>query len=1064
MIKKTSFIKLIQLWGIIVLIMIGGSIIILDIVSSRQDFNSRADQMRVDYIAQQKQLIKSEVGRVVDMINHQKAQSEELTKSAIKSRVYEAYAIAQNIYQQNKEAKSDFAIQQMIVDVLRPIRFKGGKGYYFISSIDGTMKLNPFRTELEGIKQLNTQDSKGQYIARDLIKIVQQSGEGFYEYHWTKPGAKGNDFKKISFVKRFEPFNWFIGTGLYVDDVEASIKEKLMGQINKIRFGVNGYFFVDSFQGISLAHGIQPGLIGTNMWETEDSKGNKTTQMLIAAARKEEGGYVSYWWRKSSTAKESPKIAYAKGVPDWKILVGTGVYLDDVETDIAAIYTKLNNQIKTKILSFALIVIGIIIFVLFFFNRLNRRLKNDFNLFISFFNRAAHSNESINRDLIQFVELDQMAENANKMLQDKILAQQSLLGEREALQESEEKYREIFNTPNDAILMHDADSGAILDVNLTMLEMFGYSYEEALQQNLGTLSLGKSPYTLEEAIQNVENAKSQGPQLFEWRSKRKNGELFWSEVGLKFREFAGKRHVVAIVRDISDRKDAERVLASERERLAVTLRSIGDGVITTDIDGNITLINKVAENLTGWSQAEALGKFLPEVFNIINEKTGERSENPVEKVMATGKIIGLANHTVLIARDGTTRSIADSGAPIMDRESRIIGVVLVFRDVTEANRLEEELLKVRKLESVGVLAGGIAHDFNNILAAILGNISLAMTITNPKDEIYELLLESEKASLRAKDLTQQLLTFAKGGEPVKKIAAIDEVIKDSSGFVLRGSNVRCDFKFGTELRPVAIDAGQISQVIQNIIINASQAMPTGGTITIDCSNYCLESSDIIPLSSGNYIKIVVKDQGVGIPVDMLDKIFDPYFTTKQKGSGLGLAITHSIISKHDGYITVDSKPGQGTTFTIYLPASQGRSELEQKDVLVPPVTAQGRIMIMDDEEMIRSLVETALSRIGYEVVLAEDGDEAVLLYQKAKEAGAPIDLIIMDLTIPGGMGGKDAIKKIHKIDPEAKVIVSSGYSNDPVMANFSEYGFCAAMVKPFQMRELMEFVDKAISS
>ncbi|MEA3332430.1 MAG: ATP-binding protein [Pseudomonadota bacterium] len=378
--------------------------------------------------------------------------------------------------------------------------------------------------------------------------------------------------------------------------------------------------------------------------------------------------------------------------------------------------------------------------------------------------------------------------------------------------------------------------------------------------------------------------------------------------------------------------------------------------------------------------------------------------------------------------------------------------------------MEEELLKVRKLESVGILAGGIAHDFNNILAAILGNISLVLTTADPKGEIYELLVESEKASLRAKDLTQQLLTFAKGGEPVKKIAVIDEVIKESASFVLSGSNIHCDFKLGKDLWPVAIDTGQISQAIQNIIINASQAMPTGGTIAVEGLNYYLESNDKIPLSPGNYIKIVVKDQGVGSPADMLDKIFDPYFTTKQAGNGLGLAITHTIISKHEGYITVNSELGRGTTFTIYLPASIDRPELDQKDVTVPPATERGRVMIMDDEEMIRSLVEKSLSRIGYEVVSAEDGDEAVRLYRESKKADAPIDLIIMDLTIPGGMGGKDTVKEIHKIDSEAKVLVSSGYSNDPVMANFSEYGFCGAIVKPFQIRESMEIVGKAVSS
>ena len=243
----------------------------------------------------------------------------------------------------------------------------------------------------------------------------------------------------------------------------------------------------------------------------------------------------------------------------------------------------------------------------------------------------------------------------------------------------------------------------------------------------------------------------------------------------------------------------------------------------------------------------------------------------------------------LIARDGTRRSIADSGSPIRDKENRIIGAVLVFRDVTEKNRLEEESLKVRKLESVGVLAGGVAHDFNNILTAISVNISLALTLTDPQAEVYKLLSSSEKASLRARDLTQQLLTFAKGGEPVKKIAAIDEVVRDSAEFVLRGSNVRCDFKFDEDLWPVAIDTGQISQVVQNIIINANQAMPTGGTITVEGSNYCLQPTGIIPVRSGKYVKIVAKDQGTGIPADMLEKVFDPYFTTKQKGNGLGVS-------------------------------------------------------------------------------------------------------------------------------------------------------------------------------
>ncbi|MCJ7600412.1 MAG: ATP-binding protein, partial [Desulfobulbaceae bacterium] len=380
------------------------------------------------------------------------------------------------------------------------------------------------------------------------------------------------------------------------------------------------------------------------------------------------------------------------------------------------------------------------------------------------------------------------------------------------------------------------------------------------------------------------------------------------------------------------RQKSEDDLQKETEKLSVTLRSIGDGVIATDFNGRVVLINKIAETLTGWRQEEAAGKLLGEVFNIINEKTRNPCVNPVDKVISSGRIIGLANHTALIARDGTERSIADSGAPIFDRESRIIGVILVFRDITDQLRMEEELLKVKKLESVGVLAGGIAHDFNNILAAILGNINLASLFIKPEDEkVHDLLKEAEKASLRARDLTQRLLTFAKGGDPVKKTASIAEIIKDTAGFVLRGSNVRCEYHISQDLWPVEVDASQMSQVIQNIILNAKQAMPAGGVIDVSCENFVKDKNQILPLHAGEYVKISITDKGIGIADTLLEKIFDPYFTTKQTGSGLGLAIAHSIVMKHDGYILVKSRQGAGTTFTIYLRASKGKNSDEQKE-------------------------------------------------------------------------------------------------------------------------------------
>ncbi len=521
--------------------------------------------------------------------------------------------------------------------------------------------------------------------------------------------------------------------------------------------------------------------------------------------------------------------------------------------------------------------------------------------------------------------------------------------------------------------------------------------------------------------------------------------------------------IVESFQDITKRKKAEKSLAAEREQLAVTLRSIGDGVITTDISGHIVLINKIAETLTGWQQHEAVGRPLHEVFHVIDQKSRKPSENPVEKVIASGDIIGLPKETVLISRNGEERIISDSGAPIRDKRSQVIGVVVVFRDVTEQIRMGEELLKVKKLESVGVLAGGIAHDFNNILVAILGNLDLACQFIDPESKPYKLLQNAKKASIRAAALTQQLLTFSKGGEPVRQTSSIAEIIIDSASFVLHGTNVACRYDIPEDLWLVRIDKGQMSQVIQNIIINSKEAMPEGGTIQITCANIESNSEEesLLP-PMRNYVRITITDSGSGIPQEAVDNIFDPYFSTKEEGSGLGLAVTHAIVKKHDGHITVESCPGLGTTFTIYLPASQEKQQAVYEEDIEVNGEGTGRIMIMDDEEMVRNVGQIMLEELGYNVVSAENGDEAVRLFQELQHTPDPIDLIIMDLTIPGGMGGKEAAQKILKIDPDAKIIVSSGYSNDPVLANFREYGFCSVIIKPYIIQDLRKAVSKAL--
>lgn len=545
-------------------------------------------------------------------------------------------------------------------------------------------------------------------------------------------------------------------------------------------------------------------------------------------------------------------------------------------------------------------------------------------------------------------------------------------------------------------------------------------------------------------------------QLFQKEYKivrHSDGEERWvSGVGnLDFDACGNFVRMVGTIQDITERKQLELELTESELRFRTLFETLQEGFalheIICDADGNpcdyrFLEINGAFETLTGLARNGVIGRtvreVMPEIDSFWIDEYGA--------VALRGEKKNFEHYSIELGRLYEVYAYSPAKGQF----------AVVFTDVTERKKRQEEQVRMEKLESLGLLAGGIAHDFNNILTAVIGNISFAESLLDRSHPAYSILSNADLASQRAADLAKQLLTFARGGEPVKTVISVRRLVTDTASIVLSGSNVRCDIDIPDSTHTIDADAGQMSQVISNIIINAKQSMPDGGRLTITAENVSLGADSGEQRVPGDYVRLTISDEGCGISPDNLDKIFDPYFTTKPNGTGLGLASAYSVVKRHGGSISVSSGRGQGATFAIHLPACM---EAAAADSAAPVadgqnLQARGKILVMDDEELIRSLVVQLLDHLGFATETCTDGNEAISLYQASFLRGEPFAMVIMDLTIPGGMGGQEAAARIREIDPAACLIVSSGYSNDPIMSNYHDYGFSAVMTKPYRIEEL----------
>jgi two-component system cell cycle sensor histidine kinase/response regulator CckA len=1029
-------------------LLVGG----LWIVREYRRFNRDAEAMSRQYTEERKREMQQRVEEVVDFVEFKRRQTEQRIRGDLKEHVYEAHGIATQIYERYGHSRSLAEIQDMVRETLRSVHFNGGRGYYFATRLDGVEQLFTDRPEYEGMNLLDMQNTRGAYVVRDMIELVREQGEGYYSYTWTKPQAEGDEHLKLSFIKYFAPFDWFIGTGEYLEDVELEVQREVLEWIKQIRYGEDGYVFAGRWDGFILS-GPET---GRNMLDVTDAHGVKIVQQLIERAR-DNGGFVSYVMPKLEGQRPDPKISYAAGVEEWRWYIGTGLYLDDIEDAVAALRSERISELWWNIgkMSLVLVLLWFVAYVIFV--KMTRKIGSAFAAFSSFFDEASVGSAEVPLTGLGFRDFRQLAVSANRMIARR-------RGAEKALRESETRFRELFENMSSGVAIYEAiDDGedfVFKEINPAGERIGRLPRKQHLGRPVTEIYPGVKEMGLFAVLQEVwRTGKPRRLRMATYDDRRIS---LWVE-NYVCRLPTGE--IVAVYEDVTEKKQAEMALRESEERSSGIIRSISDPMVMMDHHMKITWANENARNVFG----DIVGKKCCSAFH--QTKQGVCETCAVRDTLGDGRVhdqeIAVKDRSEKVRRFWCTAGVAlrdDSNQPLM--------VVEILRDVTERHeaeqqrrQLEEQYRQAQKMEAIGQLTGGVAHDFNNLLQVINGYTAIAASGLGEDNPVRDSLAEVAKAGERAAELVSQLLMFSRRQVIRPEAVELNDVVAGMLNMLGRliGEHIQIQWNPGPGGDTIFADRSMIEQALLNLCVNARDAMQEGGTMVIETGpalideEFCASRSWAKP---GRYAVLRVCDTGCGMDKETLGHVFEPFFTTKStgKGTGLGLATVYGIVKQHGGMIDIRSEPDQGSTFELFWPLSesQRRGSRTQADPAVSGGTET--ILLAEDDESVRSLGRLVLQQAGYTVIAASDGTEAVTLFE---ERGQEVDLVVLDLIMPK-MGGREVYEELQKRRPGLAAVFTSGYSEKEIHSNFTRRVGVTLVQKPFHQRDLLLAVRNAL--